>query len=164
MITDEKISKSLVSLQDENTRAKIRTRILKGFEYIEIMKELGINENTWDNSVWLDRQGFATFLRNCKNERSIMRAEALSKKLFDIEDTKNSKILAIQQKEAEFLRETIGKDQGYTKRSEVIGLNINKNEPLDDDQKAKMDKLLGKKKTDTQYVDIKAENQEVGDK
>jgi hypothetical protein len=54
----------------------------------------------------------------------------------------NAKILSIQQKEAEFLRETIGKDQGYTKRSELVGFNVNKNEPLDDEQKRKLDKLV----------------------
>jgi hypothetical protein len=31
---------------------------------------------------------------------------------------------------------------GYSKRLETIGLNINKNEPLDPDQKAKLDKLV----------------------
>ena len=75
----------------------------------------------------------------------IMDAEKVSKKILAMKaGKKNAKLLAIQQKEAEFIRETQGKDLGYSKRIETIGLNINKNEPLDDEQKKKLDNLLKK--------------------
>ena len=99
-----------------------------------------------------------------KKEEFLRNAESISRKVFNRDDD-TAKTLAIQQKEAEFLRETLGKDLGYSKRIETIGLNINKNEPLDPDQRARLDNLLknvsGKVNVSVEYVDKQGENETV---
>jgi hypothetical protein len=73
----------------------------------------------------------------------LQEAERVSAEILSIKDAKNNaKLLSIMQKESEFLRETQGKDLGYSKRIETIGFNVNKNEPLDEEQKARLDKLI----------------------
>ena len=69
----------------------------------------------------------------------------------------NARIVAIKQKEAEFIRETQGKELGYTKRAEVVGI-INNQTPLDNEQKAKLDKMLKVKRDDV--IDVKLDKVE----
>lgn len=151
METEEK---SLVSLQDNDIKNKIRSLYLDGKEYKQIIEILEIPKGTWDNYYYLNKYDFRNFIQECKKERVLQTVEAFSKELMATDSEDNAKIKAIQQKEAEFLRETLLKELGYTKRIETIGLNINKNEPLDEEQKAKIDKLLGKTSKSTEYVDI----------
>jgi hypothetical protein len=146
--------KQKLSLQDNDTRSKIRTRYLKGYDIKEILAELNIPEGTYESALWRNTQGLRDFMTELKKEWFLMKTEQVSNEILDMDTTENAKILAIKQKEAEFIRETLLKDHGYTKRSEVVGFNVNKTEPLDDEQKAKLDKITGK----TREAEVKTEN------
>lgn len=136
-----KISKN-VSLQEDDVRSKIRTRYVKGWTILAILDDLGIQQGTYDANLWRNTHGFRDFMTELKKEYFLTVTEAVSREILQMDTTENAKMLTIKQKEAEFIRETLLKDHGYTKRVETLGLNINKNEPLDDEQRAKLDKLL----------------------
>lgn len=113
------------SMLNEELTLKIRKLYLDGYDYVEIHRELGINTNTWDYWVWKDYQGFRVFLQNLKGEYLVREAEKLSKKILklqavDDEGKVASDVLRVQQKEMEFVRETLGKAE-YSKRSELTG-------------------------------------------
>ena len=150
-----------VSLLEQDTKGKIRTMWLNELSITDICKTLDVSTGTWDNYYWLNKNGFRDFINDVKKEYFLASAEKTSVKVLK-KDDESAKILAIQQKEAEFLRETLGKDLGYSKRIETIGLNLNKNEPLDESQKAKLDKLFkgvsGKVNVSLEYVDKQGEN------
>ena len=152
-----------VSIFDENIKGRIRTLWLKDLPIVDICKELNLNTGTWDNYYYLNKNGFRDFVNNIKKEKFLQNAETISKEVFEIKAENNAKLLSIKQKEAEFLRETLGKDLGYSKRIETIGLNINKNEPLDPDQRARLDNLLknvsGQVNVSVEYVDKQGENE-----
>lgn len=139
------IAENSISLRDDSVRGRIRILYIDGNSMPQIMEKIGMSINTWDSAFYHDRHGIRDFYLQIKKEKMIMDAEKVSKKILSMKaGKKNAKLLAIQQKEAEFIRETQGKDLGYSKRIETIGLNINKNEPLDDEQKKKLDNLLKK--------------------
>ena len=139
------IAENSISLRDDSVRGRIRILYIDGNSMPQIMEKIGMSINTWDSAFYHDRHGIRDFYLQIKKEKMIMDAEKVSKKILAMKaGKKNAKLLAIQQKEAEFIRETQGKDLGYSKRIETIGLNINKNEPLDDEQKKKLDNLLKK--------------------
>lgn len=139
------ITVSTNTLKDDEVRNRARSLYLQDKSIKSIQEELGVNEKQWEASYYLDIQGFRSFWLEVKKEKMLKDAEAVSNKILKMKDVENNaKMLAIQQKEAEFIRETQGKDMGYSKRIETIGLNINKTEPLDDDQKEKLNKLLKK--------------------
>ena len=131
-----------VSLLDTDVRNKIRTKYLDGKNFKEIQLEMGISAGNWDSQYYLDRQGFRSFVLDIKRQYMLQEAERVSGEILSLKAENNAKLLSIMQKEAEFLRETQGKDLGYSKRIETIGFNVNKNEPLDDEQKARLDKLI----------------------
>jgi hypothetical protein len=153
-----------VSLLENNTRNKVRSLWLEGLNIKTICETLGVGVGTWEEYYWNNKQGFRDFIQEVKKEEFLRNAESISRKVFNRDDD-TAKTLAIQQKEAEFLRETLGKDLGYSKRIETIGLNINKNEPLDPDQRARLDNLLknvsGKVNVSVEYVDKQGENETV---
>ena len=134
---------------------------LQGLPITDICSTLGISTGTWDGYYYLNKNGFRDFIQEVKKEEFLRNAESISRKVFTRDDD-SAKTLAIQQKEAEFLRETLGKDLGYSKRIETIGLNINKNEPLDPDQRARLDNLLknvsGQVNVSVEYVENKGVN------
>lgn len=130
------------SLRDESTQNKIRTLYLEGKEISEISQIMNIPKGTIDSAYWRNTHAFRDFMLELKKARMLMSAEKVSAEIMATPSDGNAKILSIKQKEAEFLRETIGKELGYTKRIETIGFNLNKNEPLDEDQRAKLDKIL----------------------
>lgn len=101
-------------LTDELT-FKIRTLVLEGKEYVKIQEELGIVTETWDGWVWRDYKGFRDMLIKAKKERMIRESERVMGSLVYADD------LNIQYKSASFLLETLAKDEGYSKRSEVTG-------------------------------------------
>jgi hypothetical protein len=139
----EVTEKTNTSLLDSEMQYKIRSLYLEGKSVIQIQSILGIKDGTWDNYVYLNKQGFRDFYMAIRKEKMLIDAERVSSEILNMKlQGENAKILAIKQKEAEFIRETQGKDLGYSKRIETIGLNINKNEPLDDEQKAKLDNLI----------------------
>ena len=133
-----------MSLSDNSVKFKIRSLYLDNKMIKEIRDAIGINENTWDSAYYLNTHGFRDFFLEIKKEKMLLDAERVSKEILAIDAQDNAKMLSIKQKEAEFLRETQGKDLGYSKRIETIGLNINKTEPLDDAQRAKLNRLLKK--------------------
>ena len=133
----------MISLHDDNIRAKIRSRYLDGKEIGEIMTELGISIGTWDSAMWRNTQGLGDFYENLKQLRFLRKIEQESKKIIEIDIDDEPKKLAVKQKEMEFVRETLLKNYGYTKRVESVGVSIN-TDPLDDTQKARLDNLLNK--------------------
>ena len=144
IIENDKIDTSITAdLSSDDTRKHIRTLFLRGIPIKDIQERLNIKENNWLNAYYDNYRGFREYIDELKRLRVLAVVERFSTGLMSRDDEDNTKLTAIQQKEAEFLRETLLKDHGYTKRVENIGLNINKNEPLDAEQKAKLDKLLG---------------------
>ena len=134
-----------LSLKDNEARNKIRTLWLEGKEIKEILAILDIPKGTYDNAYYLNHNAFRDYIQTVKKEYMLQEAERVSKEILNIKDAKNNaKLLSIMQKESEFLRETQGKDLGYSKRIETIGFNVNKNEPLDDEQKERLNKLIKK--------------------
>lgn len=133
------------SLQDDDVRSKIRTRYIKGWSIVAILEDLGIQQGTYDTNLWRNTNGFRDFMTELKKEYFLSVTEAVSRDILTMDTTENAKMLTIKQKEAEFIRETLLKDHGYTKRTETLGINLNKNEPLDDVQRAKLDELLQNK-------------------
>jgi hypothetical protein len=100
----------------------------------------------------LNKYGVRDFMKELKKERFLLKTEKLSDEILDLKAYDNAKMLAIKQKEAEFVRETLLKDEGYTKRVETIGLNINKTEALDDEQKKKLDMLINKRQANSETI------------
>ena len=129
---------------NEDIKNKFRTLYLEDKEIKEINIILNINQNTFDSYIYQNKHGLREWYNELKKERTMKTCEAFSKKLMKKEAEDNAKVLAIQQKEAEFLRETLLKDT-YSKRIETIGLNLVKTDALDDEQKKKLDNILGSK-------------------
>lgn len=140
----ENTKNELVTLRNDEVRKKVRTLYMQNKSIKEIQELSGIGASQWDSAFYLNIQGFRDFMTELKKERILQNVERVSDKIIALNTDDNHKLLAIQQKEAEFVRETLLKDFGYSKRIETIGLNINKNEPLDIEQKAKLDNLLKK--------------------
>lgn len=117
------------TLTDELVLA-IRKQVLDGVKYIDIQDKLEIPANTWDAWVYKDytsnpnkNKGFRTLLNEWKNERLIRKTEKLSDEILDAnhikEDGKyDTDLLRVKQKEAEFVRETLGK-LNYSKKTET---------------------------------------------
>jgi len=134
-----------LSLRNEDTKNKVRTLYINGKTAREIQGILGIPEGTWDSYLYTNRYGFRDLINEAKAEKFIALTEKVSNTIMSMDTNEMSdKRIAIQQKEAEFLRETLGKDR-YSKRIETIGFNLNKSEPLDSEQKEKLDKLFNVK-------------------
>lgn len=138
----ENEEKQTLSLRELTTQQKIRTLYMDGNNMYEISHILGIPKGTIDNAYYLNRHNFRDFMTQLKKERFLRDIEKESQIIIDMDTDENPRLLATKQKEMEFIRETLLKDYGYTKRSEVVGFNINKNEPLDEDQKEKLNKIL----------------------
>ena len=102
---------------------EIRKLILEGMSYVDIQKTLEIPAGTWDvwyyeNRLMNDKsQGFRDLVNNTKQERIIKKAEANLEVLLDSEDER------VRGDMTKFSLETIGKDKGYTKRTEQTGKN-----------------------------------------
>lgn len=131
-----------LSLMNDDTKNKLRTLYLEGKTIKEILAILEIPKGTFDMYYYTNKYALRDFMTECKKERVMQTVERFSDELMAIDADQNAKMKAIQQKESEFLRETLLKEQGYTKRIETIGFNVNKTEPLDDKQKQALDKLL----------------------
>lgn len=153
----ETIEKHTLNLQEDSTQAKIRTLYMDGHNMYEIAEILEIPKGTIDSAFYRNTHNFRTFMVELKKERMLRNVERVSDEIIAMDTTENAKMLAIKQKEAEFIRETLLKDHGYSKRIETVGLNINKNEPLDPEQKAKLDKII-KKSFNTDIKDVEFVN------
>lgn len=107
---------------------QIRSLVLQGFSYKDIQLSLEISEGTWDSWMYRDYMDFRKKLTAWKQERLIKKSEKLSEEILDLgyvaDDGKaNTDVLRIKQKESEFIRSTLGKDEGYASRSEHTGAN-----------------------------------------
>ena len=125
----------------ESLRLDIRRELLEGLSYKKTQEKLNINPNNWDTWVWKDYQGFREFLTKIKHEIMVRGAEKFSKELMAMDNEKDT-IVRIKQKESEFLRETIGKDTGYTKRTENTGKDGADLFPVDQKTKEEADNVL----------------------
>lgn len=144
--------KTLYSLAENDTKNKIRTLYLQNESIAKILDILDIPKGTFDSYYYLNKYGVRDFMKELKKERFLLKTEKLSDEILDLKAYDNAKMLAIKQKEAEFVRETLLKDEGYTKRVETIGLNINKTEALDDEQKKKLDMLINKRQANSETI------------
>ena len=112
----------------EDVTLKIKELVLDGKNNTEIQKILGISAKTWEHWITSDYQGIRVLLNDLKHELMIKSAEEFSRKLFSYDpefDVKgkrlvNTRLLMIQQREAEFLRSTLlkGRDR-YNKGGDV---------------------------------------------
>jgi len=109
----------------EELTLKIRQLVLEGKIYKDIQETLNIPDNTWDTWIYKDYKDFRKNLQSWKAERLIKKTEKLSEEILDMsyistrEDKEviNTDILRVKQKEAEFVRETLGKAD-YSKKVE----------------------------------------------
>lgn len=109
----------------EELTLKIRSLALEGIKYIDIQEELDIPANTWDSWVYKDYKDFRKNLNSWKSERLIKKSEKLSEDILDIihldeQGKVDTNILRVKQKESEFVRSTLGKNQ-YSTRQEQTG-------------------------------------------
>jgi hypothetical protein len=133
---------NITTLQIDEFKNKFRTLYLEYTPINKINEILEFNQNTFDTYYYLNKYGLRDYINDIKKERYLKAVERVSNEILSMDTENNAKMLAIKQKESEFIRETLLKDFGYSKRVETIGLNINKTETLDEYQKAKLDKLL----------------------
>lgn len=110
----------------EEVTLKIRALVLSGVKYKDIQEKLDIPDNTWDTWVYKDYKDFRKNLISWKQERLLKKSETLSEEILDIDHMNkkgqvNTDILRVKQKESEFVRGTLGKEEGYSTRSELTG-------------------------------------------
>ena len=99
----------------EEITAKVRTQYLDGKSYIEIQEILDIKASTWDSWVYKDYKDFRANLQKFKHEKLVRKAETQLDILLDSEDER------IQTSNLQFTLKTLGKDQGYSERTEITG-------------------------------------------
>lgn len=110
----------------EEVTLKIRALVLSGVKYKDIQEQLDISDNTWDTWIYKDYKDFRKNLTSWKKERLLKKSEKLSEEILDIDhvDEKggvDTDILRVKQKESEFVRTTLGKEEGYSTRNELTG-------------------------------------------
>lgn len=116
------MSENALTLTNDEMKFKFRTLFLQGEEVKKINETLGINQNTFDVYVYQNKYGLRDWYNELKKERILRKIEAESEKILSFDD-ENDKKVAIKQKEMEFIRETLLKDLGYSKRIEQTGAN-----------------------------------------
>lgn len=111
----------------EELTLQIRKETLEGTLYKDIQEKLEIPSNTWDAWVYKDYKDFRKNLQSWKAERLIRKTEKLSEEILDMNhfslkdaEVINTDILRVKQKESEFVRSTLGKDN-YSTRTENTG-------------------------------------------
>ena len=110
-----------LTIFNEDYNTKFRTMYLEGKTIKEINETLEFNQGTFDGYYYLNKNGLRDFCNDCKSELFIRKTEAISSKIMAMDtDALSDKRLAIQQKEAEFIRESLGKNL-YSKRIEQTG-------------------------------------------
>ncbi len=110
----------------EELTLQIRKLVLEGVRYNQIQETLEVPSNTWDAWVYKDYKDFRKDLNSWKKERLIKKSERLSEQILDIdhfdqEGKVHTDLLRVKQKESEFVRSTLGKNEGYSSRSELTG-------------------------------------------
>jgi hypothetical protein len=102
---------------------RIRQLVLEGLMYKDIQERLGILAGTWDKWNYEDYKDFRKNLISWKQERLLKKSEKLSDDILDLPHTDekgkpDTNILRVKQKEAEFVRSTLGKNDGYSTKTE----------------------------------------------
>jgi hypothetical protein len=99
----------------EELTLEIRKLYLDGENYKNIQEILDIVPGTWDRWVYLNYRDFRTKLQNWKKERLVRKAEINLDILMDSEDER------VRTSNTQFTLETLGKEDGYSKRTELTG-------------------------------------------
>jgi hypothetical protein len=94
---------------------KIRKLVLDNVSYENIKQILEISDGTWDTWIYKNYMDFRTDLFNWKKERIIKKSEKTLEALVEADDDR------IRLDASKFMLETLGKDVGYSKRSELTG-------------------------------------------
>ena len=103
------------TILNEELTTKIRTLYLDGLNYKSIQETLDINPSTWDNWVNKNKEDFRVNLQSWKHEKLIRKAELRLDLLLDSEDER------ISTSNLQFTLKTLGKDLGYSDRTELTG-------------------------------------------
>ncbi len=106
------------TLQDDDVQNKFRTLYMQNKGIQEIMEILGIPYGTYLSAYYRNTHNIRDFVNALKKERFLALAEDFSNKLMNTAEDEDVRFYAIKQKEAEFLRETLGKDN-YSKKTEI---------------------------------------------
>jgi hypothetical protein len=105
--------------------AKIKDGILNGLTLVDIAKQSGISEFTIHHWSSANYAGISDKIEVWKHERMLRLAEITSNKIqtLPVEDEHgklDKELLKIKQKEAEFIRETLGKNNYHRKTATDI--------------------------------------------
>lgn len=105
---------------------QIRTLVLDGVKYKDIQFQLNVLPGTWDKWYYEDYKDFRKNVISWKHERFVKKSEKLSEEILDAEHIDNEgkydkDMLRIKQKESEYVRSNLGKNDGYTTKTEVEG-------------------------------------------
>ncbi len=102
-------------LDNEQFLLKIRELVISGMKEADMQEILDIPKGTWDYWKWKNYNNFQDLLLSYKHERILQKAEANVEVLLESED---ERVMADMTK---FSLETLGKDKGYSKRTEMTG-------------------------------------------
>ena len=102
-------------LDDPAFFLKIRELILDGSTYEQVQEILDIPKGTWNHWYYNNTHNFQDVLMSYRHERMIRKAESNVEVLMESED---ERVMADMTK---FTLETIGKDKGFSKRTEMTG-------------------------------------------
>jgi hypothetical protein len=109
----------------EEVLTKIKDMLLDGKSEKEVIEELGIPRSTWYTWRVENYENFRTNVLDWRKEYRLEQADKVSDEIFGaiaIDDNGKADVslLSLKQKEAQFIRETLGKES-YSKRTEHTG-------------------------------------------
>lgn len=117
------------SVLNEELKGKIRTLYLEDYNFIQIQKKLNLNAETWSTWVYDNYKDFRTFLIDIEKELHFKTAKKVSSEILNSSFSRkyggrkviNDKVMSVVQRQAQFVLETLGKEEGYSKRTELTG-------------------------------------------
>lgn len=102
-------------LQDEQFLLKIKELVLNNKTESEMQEILDIPKGTWDYWKWKNYESFQDKLLSYRHERMLQKAQSNIEVLQDSEDER------VNLQANTFVLETLGKDNGFSKRTEMTG-------------------------------------------
>ncbi len=102
-------------LEDKEFLLKIKELVLEGKSEVEMQEILEIPKGTWNTWKYTNFHNFSDLMLIYKQERILLKAEANMEVLLESAD---ERVMADMTK---FSLETLGKDKGYSKRTEMTG-------------------------------------------